>query len=93
MHLTLSRPVPGFDLNSTGQAIHQQEMARFSWTQAVIALFSFTFAQETSSPPADGLATTVYGTSTGSIASATVSGATSTYSIPFTGEYYTILIV
>lgn len=86
MHLPFSRPNTGFNLNSTGQAVHQQEMDRFRWTQAAFALFSFTFAQETSAPPGDGLATTAYGTSTGSVASATVSGATSTYSIPFTGE-------
>lgn len=61
-------------------------MPRFRWTQAVLAWSSFTLAQDSSSPPADSLGTTVYETSTtGSIASATVSGATSTYSIPFTG--------
>lgn len=61
-------------------------MARFGWKQALLAISSsLAYAQDsTSSNPADGLTTTAYGSSTGSIASATVSGATSTYSIPFT---------
>lgn len=64
----------------------RDSMARFTWRQAVLALSSLAFAQDTPSglPAADGLTTTAYGTSTGSIASATVSGATSTFSIPFT---------
>ncbi|KAF2170137.1 glycoside hydrolase family 31 protein [Zasmidium cellare ATCC 36951] len=62
-------------------------MARFGWKQALLAISSsLAYAQDsTSSNPADGLTTTAYGSSTtGSIASATVSGATSTFSIPFT---------
>lgn len=61
-------------------------MARFGWKQALLAISSsLAYAQDsTTSNPADGLTTTAYGSSTGSIASATVSGATSTYSIPFT---------
>ncbi|USW49247.1 Putative glycoside hydrolase family 31, galactose mutarotase-like domain superfamily [Septoria linicola] len=62
-------------------------MARSGFAQAVLALSalsSFTIAQDSSSPPADGLATSVYATSTGSVGTAPFSGATSTYSIPFT---------
>ncbi|CAK1357391.1 Alpha-glucosidase [Cercospora beticola] len=65
----------------------QDIMSRvLTWTQAALALSSLTLAQDSSasSPPIDGLTTAVFASSTGSIASATVSGATSTYSIPFT---------
>lgn len=83
--LWASKPLFALPLNST--MIHYG-MPRFGWTQAVLAWSSFTLAQHSSSPPADSLGTTVYETSTtGSIASATVSGATSTYSIPFTGKF------
>lgn len=58
-------------------------MARYSWPQALLTVSSLAFAQETSNA-ADGLATTAYGSSTGSVASATVSGATSLYSVAFT---------
>lgn len=73
------------NLNSAWQHV-QDKMTRFNWAQAVLALGSYAAAQDASlSPSADGLASTAYASATtGSVATPTVSGATSTFSIPFT---------
>lgn len=82
----LLRLLPPFSLDTVWQQA-QHDMARFSWTQALLAVSPLVYGQQdTTSNLADGLTTTAYssGSSTNSIATATVSGATSTYSIPFT---------
>ena len=88
MYMPLPRfcvpPVPS-ELLESFRKYAQDRMVKYSWAQAVLALSSIACAQDSSSvPPADGLTTSAYGTSTGSVGTATVGGATSTYSVQFT---------
>lgn len=58
-------------------------MARFTWVHAFLASTSFVHAQSSSSAPADGL-TTAAGSATASVATATIDGTPTTYSVAFT---------
>lgn len=58
-------------------------MARFSWAPALLALSSLVSAQSTTSQPADGLSASA-GTPTASYATATVNGTASAFSVAFT---------
>lgn len=72
----------------TDPSFNSPAMARLSWLSSALACSSMAFAQSsTSSQAADGLTAPAYGsptTTTKTDATATVSGKTSTYSIPFT---------
>ena len=62
------------------------EMARMNWRQAVFAfssLVAFGSGQSSTSQPADGL-TTAAGSKTDTIATATINGTPTTYSVAFT---------
>ena len=62
----------------------QEKMARFSWTQALLAVSTLVNAQSSStSNAADGLTSTV-GTPTATEATATIDGTATTYSVAFT---------
>lgn len=62
----------------------KDKMVHFRWTQALLAVSTIAYAQDSSSmSQADGLSS-LAATSTNSIATATVSGKTSTFSVPFT---------
>ncbi|KXS96637.1 hypothetical protein AC578_6907 [Pseudocercospora eumusae] len=88
MYMPLPRfcvpPIPSQLLDSVWKYA-QDRMVKYSWAQAVLALSSIACAQDSYPiPPADGLTTSAYGTSTRPVGTATVGGATSTYSVQFT---------
>ena len=68
------------------EVLRSFEMARFNWKSAVFAFSSLVAqgaSQSSTSQPADGL-TTAVGTATETIATATINGTPTTYSVAFT---------